>query len=82
MDPDAGAFAPSKLTSKEYGNYETQMFLETERGGRGAPKIRPKTDAECGPLLVGDDHSCRAQLVRHSCLEARSSLQLQLVVRS
>ena len=46
----------------------------TERGGRGAPNIRPKKDAESGPLLVGDGHSCRVQPVSHSCLEAKSSL--------
>ena len=64
-----------RLTSNVYEHYENTNVLETERGGRGAPKMRPKTDAESGPLLVGEDHSCRAQPVSHSCLDARRSLQ-------
>ena len=76
MDPDAGALAPSKLTSKQYENYENSNVLETERGGGVAPKLIPKTDAESGPLLVVEDHSCRAQPVSHSCLEARTSFLL------
>ena len=41
--------------------YENSNVLKTKRSERVAPKIIPKTDAERGPLLVVEDHSCRAQ---------------------